>query len=57
MSDTPIEELLSEYEREGCDHDNIEWLINSALRYVDTMPDSQVRCLLYSLATHIKTDT
>lgn len=47
---TPIEELLAEYEAELCDHSNIEWVKRAALRYVETMQDSQVRCLLYTLA-------
>ena len=28
--------------------------MDSALRYVETMPDSQVRCLLYAFARHFK---
>jgi len=54
MSNTPIEELLLEYEAEGCDHSNIEWVADAAMRYVKTMEDSQVRCLLYALASYIK---
>lgn len=49
-SNSPIEQLIAEYEAEACDFKNVEFLINSSYRYVDTMPDSQVRCLLYSLA-------
>jgi hypothetical protein len=48
---TPIEELMDEYRADGSDFDNIEWVKLAALRYVDTMRDSQVRALLYALAT------
>ena len=54
MSNTPIEQLLEEYESEGCDHSNIEWVADAAMRYVSTMEDSQVRCLLYALARYVK---
>ena len=54
MSNTPIDELLAEYEAECCDHTDMEWVSNTALRYVQTMPDSQVRCLLYVLAQHMR---
>lgn len=45
-----IAALLTKYEAEGCDHSNVEWLVSSSLRLVDSMQDSQARCLLYSLA-------
>jgi hypothetical protein len=46
----PIEKLLSEYASECCDFNNIEWVVSASQRYVQTMPDSQVRCFLYILA-------
>lgn len=46
----PIAELLKQYEREGCDFSDVAWVKQAAMRYVKTMPDSQVRCLLYVLA-------
>lgn len=49
-SNTPIEVLLKEYEDEGCNHADLAWVKRAALRYVETMPDSQTRCLLYVLA-------
>jgi hypothetical protein len=48
---TPIEELMDEYRADGFDFDNIESVKRAALRYVDTMQDSQVRTLLYTLAS------
>lgn len=47
----PIEQLLKEYAEEGCDFEDMEWLVNAAHRYVSTMADSQLRCILYALAT------
>jgi hypothetical protein len=47
---TPIEKLLEQYEAECVDHSNIPGIARIALRYVETMEDSQVRCLLYVLA-------
>jgi len=38
------------YEEDGCDHTDLNWVTQSSLRYVKTMGDSQVRCLLYILA-------
>jgi len=46
----PIAELLKQYEREGCGFSDVAWVKQAAMRYVKTMPDSQVRCLLYVLA-------
>lgn len=46
----PIAELMEQYESEGCDFSDTEWVRKAAMRYVLTMPDSQVRCLLYALA-------
>lgn len=51
---SPIEKLLAEYEAEYCDHSNMAWVSRAALRYVSTMKDSQVRCLLYVLAMHVR---
>lgn len=50
---TPIEKLLAEYEDECCDHSNLTWVKRAALRYVETMQDSQIRCLLYTLANAV----
>lgn len=49
----PIEKLMAEYEADGCDHSNVEWLVRASYRYVDTMADSQVRCLLYAMARRL----
>ena len=54
MPNTPIEKLLHEYEQDGCNHNNIDWVARAALRYVETMEDCQVRCLLYTLANHVR---
>lgn len=51
---TDIQTLINEYEAELCDHSNMEWVSRAALRYVDTMDDCQVRCLLYVLAMHVR---
>lgn len=50
---TPIADLLAEYEAEGCNHRDTAWLIAAANRYVETMRDSQTRCLLHSLARQL----
>lgn len=49
-NNTPIDQLLAEYEAENCDFRDVDFLVSASYRYVQTMPDSQVRCLLYSLA-------
>lgn len=46
----PIEELMAEYEAEGCDHQDVDWLVRASYRYVQSMADSQVRCLLFAMA-------
>lgn len=51
---TPIDKLITEYEEEDYDFDNLPKLINNAYRYVDTMEDSQVRCFLYKLAQKLE---
>lgn len=49
---TKIKELLEEYEMDGeFDYDRY---INASYRYVNTMQDSQVRCLLYVLAKELE---
>lgn len=53
-SNTPIKELLAEYEAEGCDFGNLEFIVTAAERYVQTMGDGQARCLLYSLAKVVR---
>ena len=53
---TPINELLAHYESEGCDHNDMDWVCETAFRYVDTMPDGQVCCLLYTLAKKAEKD-
>lgn len=47
---SPIEDLIAEYRLEGCDFDNSEFVRLAALRFVRTLPDSQVRALLYILS-------
>lgn len=51
---TPIETLLKSYEDEGCDHSRLDWVTHAAMRYVSTMEDCQVRCLLYVLAKAVQ---
>lgn len=50
MTNTPIDDLLDLYRSERCDFENIESVAQTALMYVEQMPDSHVRCLLYLLA-------
>jgi hypothetical protein len=45
-----IKDLIAEYEQEGCDFSDMSWVISTANRYVETMEDSQVKCLMYVLA-------
>jgi hypothetical protein len=47
----PIGQLMYQYALDGFDFSDPERVKNAALRYVQTMPDSQVRTLLYALAT------
>ena len=47
---TPIKELIKEYEAEECNFNDIDYVKNTALRYAQTMPDDLTRCLLYVLA-------
>lgn len=49
---TPIADLLARYSSENCDFDDLPHTREVALRYVETMPDCHVRCLLYILAKH-----
>jgi len=51
---TPIKQLMDEEARDGFDYQNREWLCKTARRYVETMSDSQVRCLLYAMADEIE---
>ena len=57
MANTPIQELIKQYEHECCDFSDTAWLVKSALRMAQTMPDSQARCLLYALAKHVEAAT
>jgi hypothetical protein len=50
VSNTPIEQLVAQYAAEECNFANIPGVIDASLRYVDSMPDSHVRCLLFTLA-------
>lgn len=50
QGNTPITELLAEYEAENCDHSNLLWASLAAQRYVQGMADSQARCLLHVLS-------
>lgn len=52
-TNTPIDELIAQYEDQGNDYSDLPKVSEMALRYVKTMPDSQVRCLLYALAKHV----
>lgn len=49
---TKIKELLKEYEMDG--DFNYTRYINASYHYVNTMQDSQVRCLLYVLAKELE---
>ena len=51
----PISVLMNEYREDGFNFDDIEGVKRCALRYVQTMPDSQVRTLLYALAIRAET--
>jgi len=51
----PIEQLLREYTEECCDFTNMDWVIKVSRTYADRMPDSQVRCLMHTMAYHLKT--
>lgn len=51
---TPIEKLLQEYTEECCDFTDMDWVIKVSRMYADRMPDSQVRCLLHTMAHHLK---
>ena len=52
-SNTPIKELIAEYQAEQCDFQDLNWVAQAAARYVETMEDSQVRCLLHTLANAV----
>jgi len=56
MRNTPILELIKEYENENCVFDKPEILIKHALLYADRMDDSHLRCVLYSLAIQLERD-
>ena len=45
----PIEKLLEQYTHEGCDFTDIKWVNAASLRYVESMEDSQIKCLICSL--------
>lgn len=49
-SNTPITQLIAEYEAENCDFKDLDWVAHAAARYVNSMEDCQVRCLLHTLA-------
>lgn len=49
----PIEDLIKEYEEELCNFSNIDFLIKASRKYVDTMEDCQVRCLLHAMANEL----
>ena len=53
QKNTPIEQLIQEFENESNDFSDLDWVKKTALRYVKTMPDSQHRCLLYTLAKNV----
>lgn len=49
-----IQDLLAQYEAECCDHTDLRWVVQASQRYVQSMDDSQVRCLLHTLAEHVQ---
>ena len=51
---TPIEKLIQEYTDECCDFTDMDWVVKVSLRYAESMPDCQARCLLYTMANHLK---
>jgi hypothetical protein len=51
---SPIEELLAYYTAESCDFTNITHMKDMALVYVSRMPDSHLRCVLFTLANAVK---
>ena len=51
---TPITDLLKQYEQEDSDFADMGKVCANALRYVQTMPNSHARCLLFVLAEHVK---
>lgn len=50
VQNLPIAELMQRYTEEDCDFTDMVWVRATAERYVSTMPDSQIRCLLHALA-------
>jgi hypothetical protein len=52
MSD--IHKLIREYEAEKCDFSNLDWVIKASLRMATYNPIGQADCLLYTLATELK---
>lgn len=51
VANSPIADLMAQYAAEDSDLANPDWVRRTAQRYVETMPDSQVRCLLHALST------
>lgn len=54
---THIDDLMRKFESEGCDATDVHYLVTSALRYTDSMSDSQPRCLLYAMAKQLEPKT
>lgn len=54
VNNTPIDDLIKQYEEECCDFSNIDFLINASRRCVETMGDEQVRCLLHAMANELE---
>lgn len=52
-NNTPILQLMKEYEEECCNFDDIRNLVKISLAYVDRMEDCQVRCLLFAMARRL----
>lgn len=50
QGNSPIQELMAEYEADRCDFSDADFLVRTALRLSDTMQDSQARCILFALA-------
>lgn len=55
LQNSPIEELIAHYESEECDFTDLASVAATALHYLERgAEDSQLRCLAYVLAKHVK---
>lgn len=46
-----IEQLIADYEQENCNFKDLRWVAEAAQIYAQRMEDSQLRCILHTLAT------